>query len=109
MSYVRRSSMKEYVPVEDPSLPLDPSRENKDTDDTEGEEGEDDPKSSVSGMSRVEESSLGLGLIISTITRSGMLDRTYPRTVGVWEVVLGSTVVTVMGLTSSTGGTDGDG
>jgi hypothetical protein len=51
--------------VEDPSLPLDPSRENKDTDDTEGEEGEDDPKGSVSGMGRVDESSLGLGLIVS--------------------------------------------
>jgi hypothetical protein len=51
--------------VENPSLPLDPSRENKDTDDTEGEEGKDDPKGSVSGMGRVDESSLGLGLIVS--------------------------------------------
>jgi len=57
--------------VEDPSLPLDPSRENKDTDNTEGEEGEDDPKSSVSGMGRVDESSLGLGLIVSDYYQIG--------------------------------------
>ena len=60
--------------MEDPILPLDPSRENKDTNNTKGEEGEDDPKGSVSGMGRVDESSLGLGLIISAITRSGMPD-----------------------------------
>ena len=34
---------KEYVPVEDPCLPLDPCGHDKDTDDTKGEEGEDDP------------------------------------------------------------------
>ena len=65
---------KEYVPVEDPSLPLDPCGHDKDTDDTKGEEGEDDPEGSVSGMGRVDEFSLGHGLIISAITRSGMPD-----------------------------------
>jgi hypothetical protein len=71
--------------VEDSSLPLDPSREDKDTDDTKGEEGEDDPKSSVSGMGRVDESSLGLGLIVSYfITRSGIPDQEIRLTQGPW-------------------------
>jgi len=48
-------------PVENPSLPLDPSGENENTDNTEGEQGENDPKGGMSSMGRVEESSLGLG------------------------------------------------
>ena len=57
--------------MEDPVLPLDPSGENKDTNNTKGEEGEDDPKGSVSGMGRVDESSLGLGLIVSDYYQIG--------------------------------------
>ena len=101
--------------MENPSLPLDPSRENENTDNTEGEQGENDPKSGMSSMGRVEESSLGVGLIISVkgLDRANPMTRyTYPRTVGERKVVFGSTVmtvVTVMRGTSSTGGTDGDG
>jgi hypothetical protein len=103
--------------VEDPSLPLDPSRENKDTDNTKGEQGENDPKGSVSSMGGVEESSLGLGLVHQP-GEDRMPDQgeyTYPRTMGERQVMLGSTVMSVvtvmgvMGFTSSTGGTDGNG
>jgi hypothetical protein len=74
------------LPVEDPRLPLDPSREDKDTNDTKGEEGEDDPKGGVSSMGRVQESSLGLRLIISIAHRSGMADgnRMNGHTHGPW-------------------------
>ena len=75
----------DYSPVENPSLPLDPSRENENTDNTKGEQGENDPKSGMPSVGRVEESSLGLGLIISIkgLDRANPMTRcTYPRTVG---------------------------
>jgi hypothetical protein len=50
------------LPVEDPSLLLDTGREDKDTNNTQGHEGKDDPEGSVTGVGRVEESSLGHGL-----------------------------------------------
>lgn len=85
-------------PVENPSLPLDSGGKDKDTNNTKGEQGEYYPEGSVSSMGRMEESSRRLG----------------PRTMGEREVLIRTSVVRVMvvrivGFTSSTGGTDGDG
>lgn len=48
--------------MENPSLPLDPGREDKDAEKPEGEQGKDDPKGSVTSVSRVQEPHIRVGL-----------------------------------------------